>query len=188
MTLHPGSTAQPPCRRTGAVSRTAHPHPHSSSEPSSGAGPASYSATMQGLRPTAPWSYLELAALPTAPACARLHTKQVLWEWGLAGLSEASELIVSELVTNAVQITATNELLTPVRLWLSNHEPRVLIEVWDGDPQPPILKPVDASGVPPLGDESGRGLFLVASLSKRWGWYPERALGGKVVWGVIADG
>jgi hypothetical protein len=46
-------------------------------------------------------TYLELGALLTASACARLHTKQLLWEWGLARLADTSELVVSELVTNA---------------------------------------------------------------------------------------
>jgi hypothetical protein len=47
-------------------------------------------------------SFLELGAFPGAVPCARLHTRQVLWEWGLAALGETSELLVSELVTNAV--------------------------------------------------------------------------------------
>src|SRR6266567_5818044 len=46
---------------------------------------------------------LELGALPGAVPCARLHTRQVLWEWGFAALVETIELIVSELVTNAIQ-------------------------------------------------------------------------------------
>jgi len=51
-------------------------------------------------------SYLELGALPTAVPCARLHARQLVWEWGLDGLAESSELLVSELVTNAVQAMA----------------------------------------------------------------------------------
>jgi hypothetical protein len=44
-------------------------------------------------------SYLELGALPSAVPCARLHARQVLYEWRLADLADA-ELVVSELVTN----------------------------------------------------------------------------------------
>src|ERR1700751_6216404 len=46
---------------------------------------------------------LPLGALPGATPCARLHARAVLTEWGLADLAEAAELIVSELVTNAVR-------------------------------------------------------------------------------------
>src|SRR6516162_10509968 len=47
-------------------------------------------------------SFLELGAYPGAVPCARLHTRAVLWEWGL-GPGENAELVVSEIVTNAVQ-------------------------------------------------------------------------------------
>src|SRR2546430_17120186 len=46
---------------------------------------------------------LPLGALPRATPCARLHARAVLTEWGLADLADAAELIVSELVTNAVR-------------------------------------------------------------------------------------
>lgn len=51
-------------------------------------------------------SSLELGALPTSVPCARLHTRHLLWEWGLDGLVEPAELLVSELVTNAVRAMA----------------------------------------------------------------------------------
>jgi hypothetical protein len=54
-------------------------------------------------------SYLELGALPTAVPCARLHARQLVWEWGLNGLAANTELLVSELVTNAVKTTAGND-------------------------------------------------------------------------------
>jgi hypothetical protein len=45
-------------------------------------------------------SYLELAALKTAPGCARAHLRAVLWEWGAgAGLADTCELIVSDSLT-----------------------------------------------------------------------------------------
>src|ERR1035437_2091178 len=47
-------------------------------------------------------SRLELAALPSAVPCVRLHARQLLWEWRLAALAETIELLVSELATNAV--------------------------------------------------------------------------------------
>src|SRR5208282_2252401 len=54
-----------------------------------------------------PWSvHLPLGALPTAVSCARGYTRAILDEWNLAGLADAAELIVSELVTNSVLATA----------------------------------------------------------------------------------
>ena len=51
-------------------------------------------------------TFLELGSLPSAVPCARLHTRQVLWEWHLDALAGTAELIVSELVTNAVHASA----------------------------------------------------------------------------------
>jgi hypothetical protein len=50
-------------------------------------------------------TFLELGALPGAVPCARLHARNVLAEWGLAVFSESTGLLVSELVTNAIQIS-----------------------------------------------------------------------------------
>jgi anti-sigma regulatory factor (Ser/Thr protein kinase) len=155
----------------------------------SGVGPAS---TREQHMNTKPWplrSHMELGALPTAVPCARLHSRQMLWEWGLAGLSEVVELIVSELTTNAVQ--ASEGLMgcrykgqwrpgvPPVRLWLTSDKERVLIQVWDGNHMMP--KPQE----PELEAEGGRGLMLVEALSEQWGAYVPEGGGGKVVWGVV---
>jgi anti-sigma regulatory factor (Ser/Thr protein kinase) len=142
----------------------------------------------QGLTLDPTWqlrTHLELGALPGAVPCARLHTRQMLWEWGLDSLSEVAELLTSELMTNAVQATVAWRVPVPVRLWLYSDKTRLLIEVWDADPRPPKTRALDADGIPPL-DEGGRGLFLVASLSERWDWYPVRERGGKVVWAEVA--
>ena len=132
-----------------------------------------------------PWplrSYLELGALPTAVPCARLHARHLVWEWGLNGLAESTELLVSELVTNAVKATAGREDQTALRLRLSSDNARVLIEVWDADPQPPAPKDLSEDGTPDPQEEGGRGLFLVATLSTRWDWYLTQEPAGKVVW------
>jgi anti-sigma regulatory factor (Ser/Thr protein kinase) len=127
-------------------------------------------------------SYLELGAFPSAVSCARLHAKQVAWEWGLNGLAEAIEMLVSELATNAVQAVADRTPLPFIRLRLSSDTVRLLIEVWDADPRPPASTALTGDGIPPLDQEGGRGLFLVATLSQRWNWYPAPQWGGKVVW------
>ncbi|HEY5990606.1 MAG TPA: ATP-binding protein [Streptosporangiaceae bacterium] len=125
-------------------------------------------------------SVIELGALPGAVPCARLHTRQVLWEWGQTGLSEAAELVVSELVTNSVTATQSIHSEFPVRLWLLSDNSRVLILVADASPQPPKrIEAVDDT-------EGGRGLLLVEAVSSHWGWYATRQRGtAKVVWAEL---
>ena len=125
---------------------------------------------------------LELGALPTAVPCARLHTRQLVWEWGLDGLAQTAELLVSELVTNAVQAMARQVGQTAVRLQLFGDYARVRIEVWDADPRQPAPKDPEEDGIPDLEGEGGRGLFLVAALSTCWDWYLTQEPTGKVVW------
>jgi anti-sigma regulatory factor (Ser/Thr protein kinase) len=126
-------------------------------------------------------SSLLLGALPSAVPCARLHTRQVLWEWGLSEVAEIAELLLSELVTNAVQAARAIVSDLPVNVRISANRDRLLIEVWDSNVQPPLPRVLE-NGFPEVDAESGRGLFLVETLSGRWGWYPTRNPGGKVTW------
>src|ERR1039457_7609061 len=96
--------------------------------------------------------FIELGALPGAVPCARLHARQLLWEWGLTRLSESTELLVSELVTNAMHASRAMERITPVRLWLLTDKTRIKILVWDASPQPPARMSISGDA------ESGRGL------------------------------
>jgi anti-sigma regulatory factor (Ser/Thr protein kinase) len=122
-------------------------------------------------------SFLELGAFPCAVPCARLHARQLLWEWRLTGLSDIAELLISELVTNAVQISCADAQTTPVRLWMMASRTRLLILVWDSSPLPPSRMSSRQD------DENGRGLLLVETLSTQWDWYfPPQHNGGKVVW------
>jgi hypothetical protein len=134
-------------------------------------------------------SYLELGALPSAVACARLHARQVLWEWGLHALSDTAELIVSELVTNG--ISASRGLTgsrfaghwipgaPPLRLWLHGDPQRITVQVWDANDQAPTRQATE------LDAESGRGLLLVEALSAAWGSYKPRDSSGKMVWAMV---
>jgi anti-sigma regulatory factor (Ser/Thr protein kinase) len=173
---------------TDAVNRTTR-HSDSSGRGSSvGVAP---SASVPGFMELSPaWqqlgTYLELGALPTAVACARLHVRQVLWEWSLGELVEVSEAVVSELITNAYETTIRHQLDRPIRLRLSSNGHGALIEVWDADPTAPQLQALDLDNLPPAMAESGRGLFLVASLSERWGCYTANH-GGKVVWTEVVS-
>lgn len=127
-------------------------------------------------------SSLLLGALPSAVPCARLHARQVLWEWDLAGVAETAELLLSELVTNAVQ--ASQDTYQPVNVHLSASRARLLVEVWDGSTHPPVPRDLE-NDVPALDTEDGRGLFLVEALSEEWGWYPTRNPEGKVTWCAV---
>ncbi len=121
---------------------------------------------------------LDLGAVPTAPGCARAWTRQILWEWRLADLSDTAEVIVSELTTNAV-LASRREGRPFIRLILTLDQGEVAILVRDycpGTPQP---------GNAGADDENGRGLFLVQALSGRSGWYPAGdGAPGKVVWAI----
>jgi len=123
-------------------------------------------------------SVLELAPLPGAASCARLHAVHVLQEWGLRALADDTALIVSELITNAADASIVLPERPPVTLRLLAGEKSVLIEAWDSSPldiQPRQVGPED---------ECGRGLAIVAGLSARWGC--ERTGGQrKVVWAEL---
>jgi anti-sigma regulatory factor (Ser/Thr protein kinase) len=133
-------------------------------------------------------TFLEFAALPGAVPCARLHARQVMWEWGLGQLSEDTELVASELVTNGVRAAASLGLpgslgsAAPVRMWLLGNAARVLVLVWDACPQPPIRLHAGHRA------EGGRGLLLVEALSDQWDWYAvQQPEGGKIVWAAISS-
>lgn len=89
--------------------------------------------------------------------------------WGLTGLADNAELMVGELVTNAVRHAHSRRI--ELRLVRGD---TLLCEVEDDDQTLPILL-----GVGP-GDEFGRGLRLVSALSREWG--ASRTGAGKTVW------
>jgi hypothetical protein len=136
-----------------------------------------------GHRSAARWPLrtgLDLGPLPGAVPCARAHTRQVLWEWRHSELSDDAGLVVSELVTNAIEAAGhlpPDHRASSVHLWLASDSERVLVLIGDASHRPPMY--VDAG---PDGDR-GRGLHLVSALANRWGWYPVRlARTAKVVW------
>jgi hypothetical protein len=126
-------------------------------------------------------SYLELAALDTAPGCARAHAGAVLWEWKLDAIGHEAALIVSELVTNAMLSTQAARSPDPVRMWmLGRTGASVLFLVWDATMPAPVRRVTTPDA------ERGRGLDIVAALSARWGYYhPADYPGGKCVWSVL---
>jgi anti-sigma regulatory factor (Ser/Thr protein kinase) len=130
-------------------------------------------------------SYLELAALNTAPGCARAHARAVLREWGAdTGLADTIELLLSEMMTNAVASVRKHGCPDPVRLWMLGDGGSVLLLVWDATMPAPVRSVTTSDA------EHGRGLTLVDALSRQWGFYhPAGGLGGepggKVVWSLL---
>jgi len=122
--------------------------------------------------------FLELGALLSAVPCARLHARQVLREWGIAGVADSAGLLVTELVANAVRASrGMAQVSGVVRVWLLSDSTQILILVWDASPQPPVLADVTDEA------EQGRGLRIVEAVSEQWGWYASG--NGKVVWAIV---
>ncbi|MFJ6563038.1 SpoIIE family protein phosphatase [Streptomyces sp. NPDC091412] len=88
--------------------------------------------------------------------------------WGLEEIAFTTELIISELITNAIRYGTE-----PIRLRLLRDR-TLICEVADGSSTSPHLRRATAT------DEGGRGLFLVAQFAQRWGTrYTPR---GKIIW------
>ncbi|MQY33840.1 hypothetical protein SRB17_18050 [Streptomyces sp. RB17] len=105
---------------------------------------------------------------PTAVAQARADAVGQLSAWGLTEAAFVTELVVSELVTNAIRYGRP-----PVRLRLI-HDRSLICEVCDTSSTAPHLRRAR------MFDEGGRGLLLVAQLTQRWGTRYTRT--GKTIW------
>ncbi len=155
-------------------------------------GPALGSA-WQPVRPGLPRPLdagsVALVTLPTSPFWARRYTRMFLDSCqGIGeGTTEAAELLVSELVTNAVRFANDAGYGPPytkradasvISLSLRYFRGSLLIEVYDTDRNPPALSSPDDLA------ESGRGLVLVNALSKEWSYFFAPG-GGKVVYCVL---
>ncbi|MFE1837347.1 ATP-binding SpoIIE family protein phosphatase [Streptomyces sviceus] len=113
----------------------------------------------------------DVDADPAAVARARSNASERLAAWGLEELAFLTELVVSELVTNAVRYGRP-----PIRLRLIRDR-SLLCEVSDAGGTTPHLRRARTF------DEGGRGLFLVAQLAERWG--TRHARQGKTVWAEL---
>ncbi|MFJ7125746.1 SpoIIE family protein phosphatase [Streptomyces sp. NPDC098101] len=111
---------------------------------------------------------MDLPSDPAAVSGARRFASDVLEAWGLEELSFTTELVVSELVTNAIRYGRS-----PARLRLILQS-TLICEVSDASSTSPHLRRARIS------DEGGRGLLLVAQLTERWGTRHSRE--GKVIW------
>ena len=109
--------------------------------------------------------------LPCDPAVVskvRASVLEQLNRWGLADLGFTTELVISELVTNALRYGGD-----PIQVRLLRDR-TLVCEVSDGSNTSPRLRRARST------DEGGRGLFLVAQLSEHWG--TRYAARGKVIW------
>jgi anti-sigma regulatory factor (Ser/Thr protein kinase) len=121
-------------------------------------------------------SPLSLGPLATTPGTARASARAQLAAWGRGDLADDVEAIVSELTTNAVQASERDATPIAVRLVLTTRS--VFVEIFDAAPGIPSPRDADPAA------ESGRGLLLVASIARDWGW--TRTTTGKVTWAEIA--
>jgi serine phosphatase RsbU (regulator of sigma subunit)/anti-sigma regulatory factor (Ser/Thr protein kinase) len=115
----------------------------------------------------------ELSLEPREAARARRLVRGQLRSWGLAGVTATMELLVSEVVTNAVRHAHGRR--AELRLVRAGS---LLCEVADEDHTLPTLRDARPD------DELGRGLRVVSSLAREWG--TSRTTDGKTVWFEMA--
>ncbi|MET7921224.1 SpoIIE family protein phosphatase [Streptomyces avermitilis] len=118
-----------------------------------------------GADQVATWDISPEAACVSA---ARQSVLEQLATWGLDEIAFVTELVVSELVTNAIRYGDP-----PVQLRLIRDR-SLICEVSDGSATSPHLRRAHAY------DEGGRGLLLVAQLTRRWG--SRQNPPGKTIW------
>ncbi|MFC8664773.1 SpoIIE family protein phosphatase [Streptomyces sp. NPDC057199] len=105
---------------------------------------------------------------PSAVSEVRKNALRRLADWGLSDAAFVTELVVSELVTNAIR-----HATPPIQLRLI-HDRTLICEVSDASSTAPHMRRARTY------DEGGRGLLLVAQLTQRWGTRPTST--GKTIW------
>lgn len=110
----------------------------------------------------------------------RALAQAVLGEWGVSqDVLEAAELVLSELVTNALRVPVPSDRQVGVRITRSLEDGLLRLEVSDaGSGRPEVLAPSDEV----IG---GRGLLLVEALTHRWGVEERQGGIGKTVWAEL---
>ncbi|MGI3223517.1 SpoIIE family protein phosphatase [Streptomyces sp. GTA36] len=128
-------------------------------------------ARTKGL-PTSQVATWDIPADPALVAPIRKQVVQQLETWDLSEAGFTTELVVSELVTNAIRYGER-----PIRLRLIHDATTLIVEVSDSSHTAPHLRRAK------IFDEGGRGLLLVAQLTERWGsrHTPE----GKTIWAEL---
>ncbi|MFF1483185.1 SpoIIE family protein phosphatase [Streptomyces sp. NPDC058319] len=129
-------------------------------------------ARTRGLPPSqvATW---DIPADPSLVAPVRKQVVDQLGTWGLDLVAFTAELVVSELVTNAIRYGTP-----PIRLRLIHDDTHLICEVSDTSNTAPHLRRAKTW------DEGGRGLLLVAQLTQRWG--SRHTTEGKTIWAELS--
>ena len=127
--------------------------------------------------------YVRLTALPSAVPWARRVLRHMLHEWQVDSMTDPAALLVSELVTNAVEASAgdagrAHGQLPMIGLAIRLTAASLVLEVWDASPLRPVPQKADTAG------DRGRGLLLIDALADSWGH--RAADGGKIVWCAVA--
>jgi anti-sigma regulatory factor (Ser/Thr protein kinase) len=110
-----------------------------------------------------------------APRIARRFVARELEALGYPQLVEDARLMASELVTNALTYVPGKPLWVAIRRTVGS----VVLEVWDGSPEPPV--PQD----PDLLAQGGRGFQVIDELGIRFGY--DTFCCGKVVWVALFE-
>lgn len=114
-----------------------------------------------------------LKPVPESIKAARDFVALVAGGWGIDDY--LPRLVVSELVTNALRVSAGHQHII-VRAYMNAWRP--IIEVWDQSPEHPVIRD------PGEDEVSGRGLLLLSGLVACWGTRPV-AEGGKIVFAEL---
>jgi len=117
---------------------------------------------------------LQLSPDHAAASKARRFVSDTMREWGCADAIPDAELLVSELVTNAVL-----HARSATRVTIDHAGTTVRISVCDDSPARPRLRDYGPEAV------TGRGLVIVDRIARRWGVDPNAD--GKCVWFEIED-
>jgi GAF domain-containing protein/anti-sigma regulatory factor (Ser/Thr protein kinase) len=118
----------------------------------------------------ADWALRRFPGDASSAPSARRFAADLIVAWGLTALSDTAQLLLGEVITNAVQHTVGD-----VRVRVSRKPDRLRVEVTDGSDRVPDVRPID------LEAENGRGLFIVQALADEWG-HESVETGGKTVW------
>ncbi|MGH3279057.1 MAG: ATP-binding protein [Trebonia sp.] len=127
-----------------------------------------------------------LSPAPEEARTARQFVRELLSCWGLGHLADDAELIIAELVGNAIRhglrtappVIPLGREVPALRLCLLRRMGEVMLAVTDPSGEAPTPRAASADG------ESGRGLQIVGALSHIWGWSPIEG-SGKAVWAVL---
>jgi hypothetical protein len=133
---------------------------------------------------------LDIVAMPSAAATARLFIRTTLRQWGASEVVDDAASVGTELVSNAIRAVERHttsivgqrqpdRVSKLLRLRLLGLPTTIALEVWDRCPDQPRLLPFSWER------ENGRGLHMVEALSVRWGYYWVRP-SGKAVWSELA--